>query len=91
MQLADRLTEWNERLLVKGLAKTDAHDVTELQAMLAEARQLDMGFLTSLIEQLVAAGTRFVRDSRADEQELVHRYFLLCQYVSMAGKAEQER
>lgn len=89
-QLTDRLTEWSERLLVKGLAKTDAKDVDELHALCDEARELDMGFLASLLEQLAEAGARYVRDSRADVEELVHRYFYLCQYVSMAETGAEE-
>lgn len=82
-QLAGRLSEWTQRLLVKGLAKLDAQDIEELRPCLDDAIQLDMEFLAQLLQQLTDAGNRYVRDSRADIQELVHGYFYLCEYVKL--------
>lgn len=79
----DRLTEWLERLLLKGLHKIDTKDLEELESLQGTAQHLEMSFLTQLLEELTVAGKSYQRTAHTEIDPLIARYLSVAQYVQM--------
>ncbi|MFF0826571.1 hypothetical protein ACFYU8_02730 [Brevibacillus sp. NPDC003359] len=79
----EKLTEWQERLLLKGIHKLDKQDLQELKKLQDLATEYDMSFLGSLIEDLRVEGNRYLQEVKADAESLTQQYLYVVQYVHM--------
>ncbi|MGF9818019.1 hypothetical protein [Brevibacillus agri] len=82
----EKLTDWLERMLLKGIRKLDADDLRMLAQLEAGAKEYEMGFLAELIAGVIEAGNQYLRDARAGVEQLTERYLYMVQYVNMIGK-----
>ncbi|MFS0553929.1 hypothetical protein [Brevibacillus sp. 179-C9.3 HS] len=82
----EKLTEWQERLLLKGIHKLDKQDLQELKKLQELATEYDMSFLGSLIEDLLVEGNRYLQEVKADGELLTKQYLYVVQYVNMMKK-----
>lgn len=82
--LLSQIREWTEQVLLKGLAKMDEKDMTELGRLAALSQEWDMDFLNNLLQAVAKEGMCYLKDTRVDFQRLAQSYFFLCQYVKMA-------
>lgn len=79
----DKLTDWLERLLLKGIYKIDAIDIDELLHLHETAQAYEMSFLAGLLEELASEGRSFTRSIQTDAEQLVTRFLYVAQYLSM--------
>ncbi|MBG9945860.1 hypothetical protein ABE237_04845 [Brevibacillus formosus] len=82
----EKLTDWQERLLLKGIYKLDKQDLQELKKLQELATEYDMSFLGSLIEDLHVEGNRYLQEVKADAEWLTQQYLYVVQYVNMMKK-----
>ncbi|MBW5466903.1 hypothetical protein GPJ61_03300 [Brevibacillus formosus] len=82
----EKLTDWQERLLLKGIHKFDKQDLQELKKLQELATEYDMSFLGSLIEDLHVEGNRYLQEVKADAELLTQQYLYVVQYVNMMKK-----
>lgn len=82
----EKLTDWQERLLLKGIHKLDKQDLQELKKLQELANEYDMSFLSSLIEDLHVEGNRYLQEVKADAELLTQQYLYVVQYVNMMKK-----
>ncbi|MFS0916429.1 hypothetical protein [Brevibacillus sp. 179-C 1.1 NHS] len=82
----EKLTEWQERLLLKGIHKLDKQDLQELKKLQELATEYDMSFLGSLIDDLLVEGNRYLQEVKADGELLTKQYLYVVQYVNMMKK-----
>ncbi|MED1944117.1 MULTISPECIES: hypothetical protein [Brevibacillus] len=82
----EKLTDWQERLLLKGIYKLDKQDLQELKKLQELATEYDMSFLGSLIEDLHVEGNRYLQEVKADAELLTQQYLYVVQYVNMMKK-----
>ncbi|WP_232698462.1 hypothetical protein [Brevibacillus daliensis] len=82
-QLVEKINDWAERLLLKGLAKLDERDIEEIHGFMESAKDLDMMFLVRILEGMATEGRRYVMDSQTVIDGVVQKYFYLCQYVQL--------
>lgn len=79
----DKLTDWLERLLLKGLHKIDTKDLEELESLQGTAHHLEMSFLAHLLQELTVAGKSYTRTAQTEIESLITRYLSVAQYVQM--------
>ncbi|RXZ84839.1 hypothetical protein EBB07_02150 [Paenibacillaceae bacterium] len=84
-QLKERLDDWSERLLLKGMTALDSKDETELRQCAEDAANLGMAFFSDLLEQLAREVNIFLYDPRQESSDFIRRYFYVNQYVQLAG------
>ncbi|UED72476.1 hypothetical protein [Brevibacillus sp. DP1.3A] len=82
----EKLIEWQERLLLKGIHKLDKQDLQELKKLQELATEYDMSFLGSLIEDLHVEGNRYLQEVKADAELLTQQYLYVVQYLNMMKK-----
>ncbi|QDS34277.1 hypothetical protein [Brevibacillus brevis] len=82
----EKLTDWQERLLLKGIHKLERQDLQELKKLQELATEYDMSFLASLIEDLQVEGNRYLQEVKADAEVLTQQYLYVVQYVNMMKK-----
>ncbi|MGF9908674.1 hypothetical protein [Brevibacillus porteri] len=79
----EKLMDWQERLLLKGIHKLDRQDLQELKKLQELATEYDMSFLASLIEDLHVEGNRYLQEVKTDVELLTQQYLYVVQYVNM--------
>ncbi|WP_409178849.1 hypothetical protein [Brevibacillus fortis] len=79
----EKLMDWQERLLLKGIHKLDRQDLQELKKLQELATEYDMSFLAALIEDLHVEGNRYLQEVKADAELLTQQYLYVVQYVNM--------
>lgn len=82
----EKLTDWQERLLLKGMNKLDKQDLHELKKLQELAAEYDMSFLIERMEQLVVAGNRYVQEVKENEEAFTVQFMYLVQYINMMKK-----
>ncbi|WP_289140750.1 hypothetical protein [uncultured Brevibacillus sp.] len=79
----EKLTDWLERLLLKGIYKIDGRDINELLHFQETALAYEMSFLAGLLEELASEGRSYTRSIQTDAEPLVTRFLYVAQYLSM--------
>lgn len=82
----EKLADWQERLLLKGIHKLDRQDLQELKKLQELATEYDMSFLGSLIEDLHVEGNRYLQEVKTDAELLTQQYLYVVQYINMMKK-----
>ncbi|TQR37480.1 hypothetical protein [Brevibacillus brevis] len=82
----EKLTDWQERLLLKGIHKLDRQDLQELKKLQELAIEYDMSFLGALIEDLHVEGNRYLQEVKTDAELLTQQYLYVVQYINMMKK-----
>ncbi|MED1724453.1 hypothetical protein [Brevibacillus parabrevis] len=82
----EKLEDWVERMLLKGIRKFESADLATLARLEASAREYGMDFLAELIARLSEAGGHYMRDAKAGVELLTERYLYMVQYVNMMKK-----
>ncbi|WP_312108195.1 hypothetical protein [Brevibacillus reuszeri] len=81
--LLEKLSDWLERLLLKGIYKIDSKDIDELCSLQESAQAYEMSFLAQLLDELASEGKSYTRSIQHDAESLITRYLYVSQYVSM--------
>ncbi|MGG1659922.1 hypothetical protein [Brevibacillus sp. NRS-1366] len=79
----DKLTDWLERILLKGINKIDTKDMEELESLQESALGYEMSFLAQLLAELAIHGKSYTRAAQAEMEPLIVRYLYVAQYVHM--------
>lgn len=87
--LLNQTHSWTVKHLLRGLQQLTLEDLDELERISAEASQLQLAFMSELLEHFIKEARQVVLGGDEEEAMLFH-YARLVQYVEQSGVLKEE-